>query len=86
MNSYMTSMRRRRKAAGLTTEELGRRVGVSAQAVGAWERGTALPSADRLPEIARALGCRIDDLYEDEPGPAADEDRATARVAPTTIF
>ena len=72
MSNIMPGIRARRKAAGMTIEALAARLDVSLQAVGAWECGLTLPSAARLPDIAAALGCSIDDLYttnneEDKP-------------------
>lgn len=63
MSEVLPGIRARRKAAGLTIEALAKELGVSLQAVGAWECGVALPSAARLPEIAAVLGCSIDDLF-----------------------
>ena len=65
MADVLPGIRTRRKAAGLTLQELAARIGVTQQAVGMWERGETLPAADRLPDIARALGCSIDELYTD---------------------
>lgn len=64
MEVRMPGLRARRKAAGLTQEAMAAAVGCTYQAVGAWERGDVLPTADRLPAIAWALGCSIDDLYK----------------------
>ena len=61
--AILPGLRARRKAAKLTLEALGEAVGCTGAAVGSWERGEALPSADKLPGIARALGCSIDDLF-----------------------
>ena len=63
MSEVLPGIRPLRKRAGLTIEELAAAVGCTRQAAGAWENGIALPTADRLPEIARALGCSIDDLF-----------------------
>ncbi|MFR6334610.1 MAG: helix-turn-helix transcriptional regulator [Oscillospiraceae bacterium] len=52
-----------RKAAGLTQAALAAILGVSQAAVAAWESGAKLPSAHKLPAIAAALRCTIDDLY-----------------------
>lgn len=59
------TIQNRRKAAGMTMQELADRVGVSRAAVFRWEAGDALPQADKLPEISAALGCTIDDLFHD---------------------
>lgn len=65
MKALMPGLRARRKAAGLTQEDLAAALGCTRQAVVAWERGDVLPTADRLPQLAKALGCSIDDLYKD---------------------
>ena len=65
MSEVLPGIRAKRKAAGMTLQELADRMGVTGAAVGMWERGETLPTADRLPDIARALGCSIDELYKD---------------------
>lgn len=72
--AILPGLRARRKAAGMTLEELGAAVGCSGAAVGMWERDEAQPSADRLPRIAKALGCTIDDLFRE-----SDSDRGQAQ-------
>ena len=59
----MEGLRAMRKAAGLSMAELGKRLGVSAQAVARWENGTAWPSAWHIPRIAEILGCSMAQLY-----------------------
>lgn len=51
-----------RTRAGMTQEELGRIVSVSAQAVSRWERG-GTPDPATLPAIADALGVSLDVLF-----------------------
>lgn len=51
-----------RKAAGMTQEELGEKVGISGQAVSRWECGGA-PDVTLLPAIADKLGVTIDALF-----------------------
>lgn len=51
-----------RKEKGITQEELGREVGVTAQAVSNWECG-GTPDAELLPKLAEILGVSIDNLY-----------------------
>ncbi|MBO7667793.1 MAG: helix-turn-helix transcriptional regulator [Firmicutes bacterium] len=55
----------RRKAAGLTQSQLAERLFVSRQSIDFWERGVKWPTPDRLPAIAEALGCSIDELYRE---------------------
>lgn len=51
-----------RKEKGLTQEQLGQLVGVSAQAVSKWEKGGA-PDVELLPVIADTLGVTLDTLF-----------------------
>ena len=51
-----------RKAAGLTQEQLGERLGISGQAVSKWERGEAMPDILILPDLCGALGTTLDSL------------------------
>ena len=48
---------------GKTQGTLAYELGVSRAAVAMWESGKAIPTADKLPAIAAALGCTIDDLF-----------------------
>lgn len=56
----------KRKEAGVSQTQLAEICGVSQAAVAAWESGAKNPTADKLPIIADALGCSIDDLYRTE--------------------
>ena len=55
-----------RKAAGLSQEALGERLGVVSQTVSKWERGESAPDAMLLPTLADALGVSLDVLFESE--------------------
>ena len=57
-----------RKKHGITQEELGKEIGVTAQAVSNWECG-GTPDAELLPKIANYFGVSIDHLFgkNDEP-------------------
>jgi len=63
------ALKRLRKKARLTQEQLASLVGVEQPAVAMWESGLRLPTADKLPDIAKALGCTIDDLLKPEEAP-----------------
>lgn len=54
-----------RRQKGLTQTELGIILGVGQRAVSFWESGVSHPSITLLPSLSKALGCRIDDLFED---------------------
>ena len=60
-----------RKAAGMTQEDLGRAVGISAQAVSRWECGGA-PDVALLPAVADTLGVTVDALFGREGGEKTD--------------
>ena len=48
---------------GLTQEELAGRLDVCQQAVAKWENGISTPRIEKLIELAKLLGCSIDDLF-----------------------
>ena len=52
-----------RSAAGMTQEQLGNELSVSAQAVSKWESGTTTPDIQLLPEISVLFGVTIDELF-----------------------
>lgn len=60
--SLSATITRLRKERGLTQEQLGQLVGVSAQAVSKWEKGGA-PDVELLPVLADRLGVSIDALF-----------------------
>lgn len=64
-------LRELREAAQITQLELGVRVGVEQNTVSQWESGARQPRADKLPQLARILGCTIDDLFQDEQNAAS---------------
>lgn len=53
-----------RKAAGIKQVDLAKILGVGQPSLCAWESGKTQPTADKLPALAKALGCTIDDLFE----------------------
>lgn len=46
----------------ITQEELSNILGIDRSTISKWENGEALPRAELLPTIAKALDCSIDDL------------------------
>ncbi len=61
--SLTTTLRAHRAAAGLSQADLAARVGVSRQALNAIEAGRQVPSTVLALQLARALGCSVDDLF-----------------------
>lgn len=59
------SIKTQRKAAGLTQAVLAEMLGVDQTAVHLWEKGVG-PKRSRLPEIAKALNCTVDELLREE--------------------
>lgn len=68
-----------RERAGLTQDQVADRLGLGPQAVSRVERGTVIPSAVRLYELAEVFDCRVDDLLISASDRAADQALAIAR-------
>lgn len=56
------TIRMRRRALGMTQEQLADRLGVSAPAVSKWEQGASYPDVTLLPALARGLGIDMNTL------------------------
>src|SRR5262245_35096773 len=54
---------RRRAAVGLRQQELAARVGISRQTLSALEAGRSVPSTAVALQLARALGCKVEELF-----------------------
>ena len=61
----MNAIKRLRKQANLTQTLVSEKLIVERSTVAKWEAGEAMPRADKLPELAKILGCTIDDLFGD---------------------
>lgn len=57
-----TVIREKRKALGLTQEQVAQRLGVSTPAVSKWETGASYPDLPLLPPLARLLGVDLNTL------------------------
>lgn len=62
-----------RKAAGLTQEALGEKLGVSRQAVSKWEMGTSEPSTSNLMALAQLFGVTAEELLREVAGETENE-------------
>jgi transcriptional regulator with XRE-family HTH domain len=66
VESLGKNLRALRKEEGLTLQQLGERVGLSASYLSQVERGVTLPSLSRLTSIAEALGVEVRVFFEDD--------------------
>ena len=55
-----------RRLAGLSQAALAEKIGVASEAISRLERGAAVPSVERLDQIATALGVALHDLFRFE--------------------
>jgi len=53
-----------RQKAGVTQEQLGERLGISAQSISKWETGVTMPDITLLPLLSGELGVTIDELFD----------------------
>ena len=61
--SYAEIIRRRRREKGMNQEELGAKVHIGKNAVGAWESGRSRPDLSSVPVICEALGLSLEEFY-----------------------
>lgn len=53
-----------RKERNITQEELASAIDVGQSSIAQWESGVCMPRADKLPALAAALGCTVDELFK----------------------
>ena len=58
----MLKLMYQRKKAGLTQEALADKVGLKKMTIHYYEKGSRVPNALILAKLAKALGCKIDDI------------------------
>ncbi len=88
MGASANRVRERREARGLSQVELAERAALSRQSVGAIEAARATPAVDVALRLARALDCRVEDLFGDAPAPealAVEHEGAPGRAAVARI-
>ena len=52
-----------REKKGLRQADIAEELQIDRSAVAKWETGEAMPKSDKLPKLAKVLGCTIEDLY-----------------------
>ena len=60
---FAENIKRLRTKIGMTQRELADNLFITSQAVSKWENGKTAPDIFTLPELAKLLNCRIDDLF-----------------------
>jgi len=62
----LKGLKQARKAAGMRQTELAAAMDVNQPTISMWENGGSAPIAEKLPKLARILGCTIDDLFKED--------------------
>lgn len=57
-----------RKEKGLTQEKLAEMVQVDQTAISQWERGITQPKLKNCLQLARILGCNVEDIFSEAKG------------------
>ena len=60
----MNNIKMLRQRQNLTQGDVAKELNISQQAIAKWETGAAMPRADKLTELAKVLGCTIDELMK----------------------
>ncbi len=81
MLALSENIRRLRRAAGLSQEELAGRLGVSRQSISLWEQGVTNPTVENIYAMAEVLGVSFNELMAApaDPAPASEGETVTAR-------
>lgn len=53
-----------RDRAGITQAALAEELGTTQACIASWETSASVPRTDKLPKIAKILGCSINELFE----------------------
>lgn len=75
-------LRSRRRAMGLTQEQLAERAGLSTNYIARLEIGSSVPSLSTLTRLSKALRIPIQDMLANEPPPISSADKCAALMLP----
>jgi transcriptional regulator with XRE-family HTH domain len=67
--SFGKTLRTLRKNAGLSQDELAKKIGVTQTAIAHYERNARKPEMEKLPNLAKILGVSIDDFFNENTSP-----------------
>lgn len=74
-----TRLKEHRKRAKLTLEQMAEKAGVSVSQLSRWESGGNNIPSERLPQLARAYGCSVGEIF-DEIAPVPNEDELAEMI------
>ena len=60
MNKFSNRLRELRKEAGLSQDQLAKKVGLTHTAIGLWEQGKRVPNLDAVILLAKFFGVSLD--------------------------
>lgn len=63
--SFGENLKKERKLAGLTQQQLAEKLGIKQQQLSEWECGRVEPTVFNIVAIVKALGITYDELFED---------------------
>lgn len=61
----MTAIKYYREKKGFTQAQLAAKMNTVQSAIAMWESGERFPRTNKLQELARVLGCTVDELFQD---------------------
>lgn len=64
----MITLKILRKKANLTQQQLAAKLHIDRSSVAKWEIGNCFPRTGMLPQLAKILGCSVDELLADPKG------------------
>ena len=54
----------KRKSLNMSQAQLAQKMNVNQTAISQWERGSTMPTSEKLPQLAAALQCSVGDLFQ----------------------
>lgn len=73
MDGFGKRLRTIRRERGITIDQMSAEVGMTGDAILKLESGARGKTLEKLPVLAKALGCRIDDLFPEMDEPQEDK-------------
>lgn len=68
----MITLKILREKANLTQQQLADKLGIDRSSIAKWETGNCFPRTSTLPQLAKILGCSVDELLADAKGGSQD--------------